>query len=193
MYYRAAKEKGLRSRAFFKLIQAVEKYRFIGYGDIVVDLGAAPGGWTEAAREIVGEDGQVLGVDIVKAKPLPWKNVEFILGDITNPEIIPLILEKVKKNPDVVLSDVAPKISGVWEVDHARQIELAKASLNIAVSILRLGGSFFVKVFQGDLLNEFIKEVKQHFHKVKIVKPMASRPQSSEIYILGMGFNGQKV
>ncbi len=192
MYYRLAKDKGLRSRAFFKLTQAAKKSGFINPSDFVLDLGAAPGGWAQAARAIVGNDGYVLGVDIVNVIPLPWKNVEFIIGDITRPETMSLILEKMKRSPDTVLSDASPKISGVWEVDHARQIDLAESALRIAVNVLRPGGCFFVKVFQGDLFENFIKEVKQYFSMVKIVKPAASRPTSSEIYILGKDFKAKR-
>lgn len=187
-YYKLAKEKGYRSRAAYKLLQVVKSYGFMRSGSIVVDLGAAPGGWMQAAREVVGNQGFVLGVDIKPIDPFTWDNVVAIVGDITDPLTQDEIRRKLPGKPDVVLSDVAPTVSGVWEVDHARQIELAKVSLNIAVSLLRLNGSFFVKVFQGDLLSEFINEMKRFFTLVKIVKPKASKARSSELFLLGRGF-----
>lgn len=188
-YYRLAKERGYRSRAAYKLLQVVKSYGFMRSGSIVVDLGAAPGGWMQASREVVGEQGFVLGVDIKPIAPFTWNNVVAIVGDITDPRILDEIRRKLPGKPDVVLSDVAPTVSGVWEVDHARQIELARASLNIASSLLRLNGSFFVKVFQGDLLSEFINEMKGFFTHVRIVKPKASKARSSEIFLLGQGFH----
>jgi len=142
----------------------------------------------QAAREVVGNQGFVVGVDIKPIDPFTWDNVVAIVGDITDPLTQDEIRRKLPGKPDVVLSDVAPTVSGVWEVDHARQIELAKISLNIAASLLRLNGSFFVKVFQGDLLSEFINEMKRFFTLVRIVKPKASKARSSEIFLLGRGF-----
>ncbi|MEM2631008.1 MAG: RlmE family RNA methyltransferase [Candidatus Bathyarchaeia archaeon] len=188
-YYRRAKEEKYRSRAAYKLLQAVEKYHFIKEGDVVVDLGAAPGGWTQAARKIVGEDGFVLGVDLKPIEPLPEHNVRNIIGDITDPEIIQQILEMLPRKADVVVSDVSPNISGVWEVDHARQIDCAYKALEIALKILKPRGHFFVKVFQGDMLDDYIKKVRKNFDDVKIVKPKASRAKSSEIFVLGMFLN----
>lgn len=186
-YYRLAKEEGYRSRAAYKLLQTVKKYRFIGEGDVAVDLGAMPGGWMQVARELVGEGGYVLGVDTEPIKPFGWPNVRSIIGDITDPECLDLIQEKLPRRADAVLSDVSPNISGIWEVDHARQIDLARASLRIAINVLCPGGSFFVKVFQGDLFMDFVGEVKRYFDFVKVVKPKASRRKSSEAYVLALG------
>jgi 23S rRNA (uridine2552-2'-O)-methyltransferase len=189
-YYRKAKEEKYRSRAAYKLFQAVEKYHFIKEGDVVIDLGAAPGGWTQAARKIVGSEGFVLGVDLKPVEPFPEKNVRTIVGDITEPEITKQILEMLPRKADAVISDVSPNISGIWELDHALQIDLAQKALEIALETLKPGGSFFVKVFQGDMLNDFISIVKRHFEDVKIIKPKASRAKSSEIFILGMRLKG---
>jgi len=191
-YYRKAKREDLRSRASFKLLEAVEKYNFMKLGDIVVDLGAAPGGWLQISRKIVGESGFVLGVDINKIEPLGFANVVTIVGDIRNSEVIRRIKALLPRPADVVLSDASPNVSGVWEIDHARQIELAERSLSIATSVLRIGGNFFVKVFQGDLQGEFLKSVREWFYKVKTVKPKASRKGSAEIYILGMKYKGKR-
>lgn len=185
-YYRKAKEEQYRSRAAYKLLQAVKKYVFIKSGDVVVDLGAAPGGWTQAARELAGNDGFVLGIDINRIKPMSLSNIQTIIGDISDPQIAEQIMKLLPRPADAVISDVSPNISGIWELDHARQIDLARKSLQIATSILKPKGSFFVKVFQGDMLNDFAKEVKQNFGSVRIVKPPASRKKSSELYILGI-------
>jgi len=189
-YYRKAKEEKYRSRAAYKLFQAVEKYHFIKEGDVVVDLGAAPGGWTQAARKIVGAEGFVLGVDLKPMEPFPEKNVRTIVGDITGPDAVKQILGMLPRKADAVISDVSPNISGIWELDHARQIDLAERALEIALETLKPGGNFFVKVFQGDMLNDFIGMVKRHFEDVKIIKPKASRAKSSEIFILGMRLKG---
>lgn len=185
-YYRKAKEEKYRSRATYKLFQAIEKYHFIKNSDVVVDLGAAPGGWTQAARKIVGSRGFVLGVDLKPVEPFPRSNVRTIIGDINEQETLEQILSMIPKKADVVISDASPNISGIWEVDHARQIDLAHQSLKIALETLRPLGNFFVKVFEGDLLVDFINKVKRHFEVVRIIKPKASRAKSSEIFVLGM-------
>jgi 23S rRNA (uridine2552-2'-O)-methyltransferase len=185
-YYKKAKEEKYRSRATYKLFQAIEKYHFMKRGDVTVDLGAAPGGWTQAARKIVGGKGFVLGVDLKPIEAFPQSNVRTIIGDINEQETIEQILTMLPRNADVVISDAAPNISGIWEVDHARQIDLAQQALKIALETLRPPGNFFVKVFEGDLLVDFINKVKRHFEVVRIMKPMASRAKSSEMFVLGM-------
>jgi 23S rRNA (uridine2552-2'-O)-methyltransferase len=185
-YYRKAKEDKYRSRATYKLFQAVKKYHFIKEGDIVVDLGAAPGGWTQGAREIVGDKGFVLGLDINPLNPFSESNIQTIVGDMRIPETLQKITGLLPEEADVVISDAAPNVSGVWEVDHARQIELAEHALEIALKILKPSGSLFVKTFQGDMLEAFIERMRQHFNTVKIIKPKASRAKSSELFILGL-------
>jgi 23S rRNA (uridine2552-2'-O)-methyltransferase len=185
-YYRKAKEEKYRSRATYKLFQAIEKYHFIKKGDVVVDLGAAPGGWVQAARKIAGTKGFVLGVDLKSIEPFSQSNVRTIISDINEQETLEQILSMVPKKADVVISDASPNISGIWEVDHARQIDLAHKSLEIALETLKPSGNFFAKVFEGDLLNDFIEKVKKQFEIVRIIKPKASRAKSSEIFILGM-------
>jgi len=185
-YYKKAKEENYRSRATYKLVQANEKYQFIRRNDIVVDLGAAPGGWIQAARKMTGKNGFVLGVDLKPIEPFTQEYIRTIIGDLTEPEIVEQILSFLPRKADVIISDAAPNITGVWEVDHARQIDLATKALEISLSILRPLGNFFVKAFEGDLLNDFIQTVKTHFETVKIVKPQASRAKSSEMYILAM-------
>jgi 23S rRNA (uridine2552-2'-O)-methyltransferase len=185
-YYKKAKEEKYRSRAAYKLFQAVEKYRFIRHGDVVIDLGAAPGGWIQAARKIVGRKGFVLGVDIEPIKPFSVRNVQTIIGDVREQDTVQRIMELIPRKADVVVSDVSPNISGVWELDHARQIDLAQKALEIANETLKSDGSFFVKVFHGDMFNDFVLKMKKNFDVVRIIKPKASRARSSEIFILGM-------
>jgi 23S rRNA (uridine2552-2'-O)-methyltransferase len=191
-YYKKAKEEKYRSRATYKLFQAVEKYHFMKHGDVVIDLGAAPGGWVQAARKIVGSKGFVLGTDLKPVDSFPQSNVRTIIGDVNDQETIEQILEMLPRRADVVLSDLSPNISGIWEVDHARQIELARRALEIAFETLKPYGNFFVKVFQGDLLDGFIKKVKEHFAVVRTIKPMASRAKSSEMFVLGIGLKRMK-
>ncbi|MFQ6068444.1 MAG: RlmE family RNA methyltransferase [Candidatus Bathyarchaeia archaeon] len=186
-YYRKAKEEKYRSRAAYKLLQTVKKYRFLKEGDVVIDLGAAPGGWLQVSRKIVGNRGFVLGVDLRNIQPLEANNVYTIAGDIKDFETRKHIENILPSLADVVTSDVSPNISGVWEVDHARQIDLAYESLMVALKFLKAGGNFFVKVFQGDMFQSFVKEMKQHFARVEIIKPKASRAKSAEIFLLGMG------
>ena len=191
-YYRKAKAEKFRSRASYKLLQAVTKYKFIKPGYVIVDLGAAPGGWTQAARQLVEDSGFVLAVDLKPIKPVDLPNVLTILGDISDHKTTKSILEFLPSSADAVISDVSPNISGIWELDHARQIDLASQSLRIATQILRLGGNFFVKVFQGSTTNKFVDETRKHFSFVKLVKPKASRSKSAELYVLGMNFRQKK-
>jgi 23S rRNA (uridine2552-2'-O)-methyltransferase len=170
----------------------MEKYSFIKLNNIVVDLGAAPGGWLQIARQIVGEKGFVLGIDKKEIMPLTYSNVHTIVEEIKDPNIVKRIKVILPGLADVVLSDLSPNVSGIWELDHPRQIELAEKSLNIAFSILNKKGNFLVKVFQGELFDEFRKKIKKGFRFSKIVKPKASRAKSAEIYLLGMDFKRKK-
>ncbi len=186
-YYKKAKAEHYRSRATYKLAQAIQKYQFVKYGNVVVDLGAAPGGWIQAARKTAGKKGFVLGVDLKPIDPFEQPYIRTIVCDMTDDEAIKQILSFLPTKADVVLSDMSPNISGVWEVDHARQIDLATKALEVAQKILCENGNLFVKVFEGDLLNEYIAKVKQYFEEVKLIKPPASRAQSSEMYVLALG------
>jgi 23S rRNA (uridine2552-2'-O)-methyltransferase len=185
-YYRKAKAENYRSRATYKLSQAATKYHFIRKSDVVVDLGAAPGGWIQAARKMVGKTGFVLGVDLKLIAPFPQEYIRTIVADMTETETVQQILDFLPRKANVVLSDASPNISGVWEVDHARQIDLAAQALKIALGILDHSGNFFVKVFEGGMLPSFVKTVEKHFETVKIIKPKASRAKSSEMYLLAM-------
>jgi 23S rRNA (uridine2552-2'-O)-methyltransferase len=191
-YYKKAKEENYRSRATYKLVQANEKYGFIQRNDVVVDLGAAPGGWIQAARKMTGKHGFVLGVDLKPIEPFTQEYIRTIVADLTEQGMVNEILSFLPRKADVVISDAAPNITGVWEVDHARQIDLAAKAMEIAQCILRPQGNFFVKLFEGELMNDFVQTVKATFETVKIVKPQASRAQSSEMYLLAMGLKAEK-
>jgi 23S rRNA (uridine2552-2'-O)-methyltransferase len=184
-YYQKAKKEKYRSRASYKLFQAIQKYHFIEFGDVVVDLGAAPGGWIQAARKTAGKRGFVLGVDLKNIEPFPQDYIRTIVCDITEQDASQQISQMLPRKADAVISDASPNISGIWEVDHARQIDMAQHALQIALETLRPGGNFFVKVFQGDMLDEYTHMVKQHFETVLVIKPKASRAKSAEMFILG--------
>jgi 23S rRNA (uridine2552-2'-O)-methyltransferase len=186
-YFKKAKEENYRSRSTYKLVQANEKYGFIQRNSIVVDLGAAPGGWIQAARKMTGKNGYVLGIDLKPIEPFTQEYIRTIIADFTEPGTIDVIMSFLRRKADVVLCDAAPNITGVWEVDHARQIDLATKALEVAQQILCPNGNFFTKVFQGDLLDAYIEKVKGLFEEVKLVKPPASRSKSSEMYILALG------
>ncbi|MFH0848679.1 MAG: RlmE family RNA methyltransferase [archaeon] len=190
-FYRLAKRRGYRSRATFKLRQAIEKYHFIQRGNKVLDLGASPGGWIQAARQIVGTQGYVLGIDIELIPAFNFENVDTLQFDIMDDGVFDRIREKIPLPVDVVISDISPNISGAWDVDHGRQIQLAERSLEIAERFLHPGGSFFVKVFHGRELERFRDRIADSFERVRQVKPPASRPRSSEIYLLALGFKGR--
>jgi 23S rRNA (uridine2552-2'-O)-methyltransferase len=183
MYYNKAKQMGYRSRASFKLQYINEKYHIIKKGDTVVDLGAAPGGWLQVAKEISG--GTVIGVDLLKIEPV--EGVETIKGDMTSPETQAKIFSLVD-HVDVVICDAAPNLSGNWALDHGRSIELSEVALDVACRLLKPGGNFVVKVFQGDMFNDYLNKVKSHFSSATAYKSQASRSQSAEIYVIGKGY-----
>lgn len=187
-FYRMAKRVGYRSRAAFKLRQLDRRYGLLRRGNVVVDLGAAPGGWLQVARERVGDGGFVLGVDLQPIVKLPYDNVATLVTDVTDEAAPEAIRKKLPRAAHVVLSDASPKISGVWDVDHARSVELARAALAIASAILAPDGKLLVKVFQGEMFNDFVSEVQGKFDFVKISKPAASRKGSAEVYVIAKGF-----
>lgn len=182
-FYNKAKQMGYRSRAAFKLKYINEKFGLIKKGDVAVDLGAAPGGWLQVARELT--EGTVIGVDLQRIEPI--EGVVTIKGDMTSPETQAKIFEKVEK-VNAVICDAAPNLSGNWALDHARSIDLSKTALDVASKILAPGGNFLVKVFQGDLYQGFVEEVGKRFSRVHTYKSPASRQQSAEIYVIGKGF-----
>ncbi|MGH9980049.1 MAG: RlmE family RNA methyltransferase [Nitrososphaeraceae archaeon] len=181
-FRRLARDYGYRSRSAFKLKQINNSYRILNKGHCVVDIGCAPGGWIQVALAEVGNKGKVIGVDIKKIEPL--KDAFVIQGNIEHEDIINSILKISNSHVDVVLSDLSPNVSGNWDLDHARQIDLSRNALKLCNRILKKGGKAVFKVFQGDMLNELISELKKEFKRVIITKPTASRQVSSEIYLI---------
>jgi 23S rRNA (uridine2552-2'-O)-methyltransferase len=179
-YYWEAKRLGYKSRASFKLLQINERFYVIRRGYKVLDLGASPGGWSQVAIELVGEEGMVIAVDI---KPVRVQGVVFIRGDVYDDETLQRIREKVDY-VDVLLSDMSPKISGISSLDHARSIDLAARALYIGEKLLRERGHMIVKVFQGDMMGDFLKKCRKRFELVKVHKPKASRRDSPEVYVV---------
>lgn len=187
-FRRLAKDHGYRSRSAFKLLQLNKSYRILNKGYCVVDIGCAPGGWLQVALSEVGNKGKVIGVDLKKVEPIA--NTFIFQGSIEDENIINSILQITNSNNvDVVLSDLAPNVSGNWELDHARQIDLTKTALVLSRRILKNGGKVVLKVFQGDMLDELIDELKKEYKKVITTKPSASRQVSSELYLICIGYN----
>jgi 23S rRNA (uridine2552-2'-O)-methyltransferase len=186
-FYKEAKRVGYRARSSFKLLQIQKKFNVLKKGDIVVDLGAAPGGWSQVAKEIVGENGRVIGVDLSPIGPL--SGVTFLQADMTK-ESIQTELESAigGKMADVVISDMSPDISGNYSVDQAKSVYLSQMALKTAENLLKLNGNFVCKVFTGEDLEDFIKKVIKKFRIVKRYIPPASRKTSSEIYIIAKFF-----
>jgi 23S rRNA (uridine2552-2'-O)-methyltransferase len=185
-YYKKAKQLNYRSRASFKLHQIDERFSIFKEGYSVADLGAAPGGWLQIAEERVGEQGKVVGVDLQHIDPLA--GVETIRGDMTKPETVEELKRLLGGKANVVISDMSPNISGAYSIDHARSIDLCTHALNFAKQTLKPGGSLVMKVFEGEMINEFLAEVRKSFVTVRLHAPKASRSSSSEIYIVAKGF-----
>lgn len=186
-YVRRAREQGYRSRAVFKLLEIQEKDHLIRPGMTVVDLGAAPGGWSQVAARLVGTKGRVLASDILPMDEIPL--VQFVCGDFTEPSVCGQIQDALgQERADVVLSDMAPNMSGVKEIDQPRVLYLAELALDMARVVLKDDGAFLVKVFQGSGLDAFQKDLRSSFRSVKVRKPRASRPRSPELYLLAEGF-----
>jgi 23S rRNA (uridine2552-2'-O)-methyltransferase len=185
-YRRLAKDQGYRARSAYKLLQMNRSYNIIKKGDKVVDLGCAPGGWLQVAVKEVGSSGKVIGVDLKPVTPVAGA---IILQDsIENPNVLSKIAEILGCNADVILSDMAPNVSGVWDIDHARQISLSTIALGFTRQVLRVGGSSVFKIFEGEMLKEFKSELRKSFGKVLLSKPSASRQESSELYIVCLDF-----
>jgi 23S rRNA (uridine2552-2'-O)-methyltransferase len=188
-YVKQAQKDGYRSRSSYKLMQLNEKDRLIRPGMLVVDLGSAPGGWSQVAARLVGAKGRVLATDILPMEPL--KNVDFIQGDFTEESVLKQVLEWLGDNkPDVVLSDIAPNISGIDSADQASSMYLVELALDMARQVLKPKGDFVAKVFQGTGSEEFLKDLRTSFDKVLIRKPAASRARSREVYMVAKGFEG---
>ena len=158
-----------------------------------MDLGAQPGGWLQVAREIVGPDGLVVGLDIKKIAPLPADNVKLMEVDVYSETVVNQIIAELNGSANAVLSDLAPSIIGSWDVDHARQVDLARRALEITEKVLDHGGNALIKLFHGPDLKNLNEDAALLFEKSRLLKPKASRPESSEIYFLGLGFKGRWV
>lgn len=185
-YRKLAKDQGLRARSAYKLQQLNDSYQILKKGSKVVDLGCAPGGWLQIAIRLVGSTGRVVGIDIKPVEPLAGAVI--LEGNIEDAEMKSRISETLGGKADVLLSDLAPNVSGVWDIDHARQISLTQAALQFANTILRPGGSAIFKVFEGDMLNDLRAELRQNFGKVQLSKPSASRQESSELYVVCLDY-----
>lgn len=183
-YYNKAKQEGYRSRAAYKLKQLDTEASLFSPGSTVLDLGAAPGGWLQVANERVGKSGRVIGVDRQQIDPI--ENVETIRGDITQETTLTAIRETADQI-DVVLSDMAPNMTGEYSVDHARSIHLGRQALSLAQDLLAGGGDLVVKVFDGPDLEGFRADLDQEFDYVQLLRPPASRDASSEVYLVGKG------
>lgn len=191
-YYKKAKQEGYRSRAAYKLLELQQRYRLLRPGDKVVDLGAAPGGWLQVAAKIIGQNGKVIGVDLQEMQPLPERNVTLLQGDVGTGEIQSMITELLAGPADAVISDMAPKLSGIRDADMARALELNRIALAVALQLLRPGGSLLVKSFMSNDLHQYTAELKRRFSDVQRTKPEATRQGSSEFYFFAKGFLAKK-
>jgi 23S rRNA (uridine2552-2'-O)-methyltransferase len=190
LYRRLAKEQGYRSRAAFKLIEANEKFGFIREGDKVVDFGAAPGGWVQVSSELVGPTGLALGVDLHEIR-VKRKNVRNIQADVFDKALLTKLESILGGKADVVLSDLAPSVSGVWELDQTLQVDLTLQVLKLSGPLLKVGRDAFLKLFEGERSPEIRHIFERCFRSVHPLKPAASRSASSELYYYCEGWKGK--
>jgi 23S rRNA (uridine2552-2'-O)-methyltransferase len=188
-YVARAKREGYRSRAAFKLLEIDEKFKILKPGQKIVDLGAAPGGWSQIAAKVVGPKGRVVGIDLLPIDPMA--GVEFIQLDFLDESAPGRLIEMLGGPADVVMSDMAANTTGHKKTDHLRIIGLAEAAIYFAREILAPGGAFVAKVFQGGTENQLLADLKRDFAVVRHVKPGASRADSAELYVLATGFRGR--
>jgi 23S rRNA (uridine2552-2'-O)-methyltransferase len=188
-FVKMAQKDGYRSRASYKLLEIQEKDRILRPGNIVIDLGAAPGGWSQVTSRVLGDKGRLIASDILEMDSI--EDVTFIHGDFTEASVLAQILAAVDNQPvDLVISDMAPNMSGVRMADQARAMYLCELALDLAGQVLRPGGDFLIKIFQGDGFDQYHKQVRQMFEKVQMRKPLSSRDRSREQYLLARGFRG---
>jgi 23S rRNA (uridine2552-2'-O)-methyltransferase len=191
VYVQRAQKEGYRSRAVYKLMEINNKDQIIRRGMSVLDLGSAPGGWSQVAGEIVGDRGRVVASDILAMDVLP--DVTFVQGDFTEQETYDRLLSELDNRPlDVVLSDMAPNMSGLPEVDQPRAMYLVELATELAIRALAPGGAFITKVFQGEGFENWFREIRGRFDRVTTRKPSASRPRSREVYIVASGFRAEQ-
>lgn len=187
-FVQRANKEGWRSRAVFKLEEIDQKERLVNQGMRVIDLGAAPGGWCQYVARKQKGNGYIIGLDLLEMAPM--EGVEFIQGDFRDEEILAALLDALGgKKADLVLSDMAPNISGVAAVDQPRAMYLAELALDLCREALAPGGSLLIKVFQGEGSQDLLAQMREVFDKVKVVKPKASRPRSREVYFLARGYS----
>ncbi len=191
-YYKRAKADDYRSRASYKLKQLDKKYKIIRKGDTVVDLGAAPGGWSQVAMEKVEEEGIVVAVDLNRIKPLDGENFYRIRGDFTDENVQNKIKKIVGGHTKVLISDASPTLTGIKDIDHLRSIDLIESVISIGDNILEDKGNIVIKAFQGEEYKNLIDKLKKKFKVLKTTKPPSSRKKSSEMYIVGLGFKRPK-
>jgi 23S rRNA (uridine2552-2'-O)-methyltransferase len=188
-FVKQAKKVGYRSRAAYKLIEIAERDHLIVPGMTIIDLGAAPGGWSQVASEKLGGKGLVIAVDLLEIQAIP--GVLFVQGDFREPEVLAEVKKKLEgQSPGLVISDMSPNITGISVVDQARGMELAESALEFSADQLNSGGNLLVKVFQGSGFEAFLNAMRATFNRVVTRKPEASRDRSSEIYLLGLGKRG---
>ena len=187
-FFKKAKLEGYRSRAAYKLIELQQRFRLMRPGDAVVDLGAAPGGWLQVAAKAVGSQGKVIGVDLQSIQPFNQSNIILVQGDITDPLVQAKIKELIGAPANTILSDLSPKLSGIRDADMARCFELNQTALQVAVALLRPGGSLLIKSFISTDLQAFTGTLRQYFSEVQRTKPEATRQGSSEFYFYAKGF-----
>jgi 23S rRNA (uridine2552-2'-O)-methyltransferase len=188
-FVKQAQKDGYRARSAYKLIELNEKDRLIRPGMRIMDLGSAPGGWSQVAGKLVGERGRVLATDILPMDPLV--NVDFIQGDFTEDVIVQQVLDWLGSAKfDLIISDIAPNTTGIASADAAKSIYLLELALDTARKTLKSDASFAAKMFQGSGSDEYLKELRTHFAKVTIRKPVASRKESREVYVVAKGFKG---
>lgn len=188
-FVKQAQKDGYRSRASYKLLEIQEKDRLIRPGMSVIDLGAAPGGWSQVTSRLIGGQGRLIASDILEMDSIA--DVTFIQGDFTHDEVLQRILEAVgDSHVDLVISDMAPNMSGTPAVDIPRAMFLCELALDLATRVLRPGGDFLIKIFQGEGFDVYLKDVRSKFDKVQMRKPSSSRDRSREQYLLGRGFKG---
>jgi 23S rRNA (uridine2552-2'-O)-methyltransferase len=188
-YVKMAQKDGYRSRASYKLLEIQEKDKIIRPGMTVIDLGAAPGGWSQVTSRLIGGQGRLIASDILEMDSIP--DVTFIQGDFTEDAVLTQILEAVGNTQvDLVISDMAPNMSGLSAVDMPRAMFLCELALDLAGRVLRPGGDFLIKVFQGEGFDVYHKDIRKLFDKVQMRKPLSSRDRSREQYLLGRGFRG---
>jgi len=186
-FVKQAQKEGYRARSAYKLLELNEKDRLLRTGMRVVDLGSAPGGWSQVASRLVGEQGRVVATDILPMDAI--RGVEFVQGDFREQAVLDQVLKALGNEPvDLVLSDMSPNISGVSSADQAASIYLLELALDMARKVLKPGGTFVAKLFQGAGSDDYLKEVRRHFDKVVIRKPAASRSRSREVYFVARGF-----